>query len=91
MRFARARNRCGYGIQKSSDGKDWVDGVTVTNDVAYTGFLMHVYGYLNEKITASGGPSHNGGNQSSGVVEFPIKRSGSITFDPGAFSIRLAG
>ena len=57
-------------------------GVTVTNDVTYTGFLMHVYGYLNEKITASGGPSHNGGNQSSGEVEFPIKRSGSITFDP---------
>ncbi len=58
------------------------DGITVTNDIAYTGFLMHVYGYYNEKITASGGPSCDGSNQSSGEVEFPIKRSGSITFDP---------
>ena len=58
------------------------DGVTVTNDVTYTGFLMHVYGYLDEKYRASGGPSCQGRNQSSGEVEFPIKRSGSITFDP---------
>ena len=58
------------------------DGVTVTNDVTYTGFLMHVYGKLDEKYRASGGPSCQGRNQSSGEVEFPIKRSGSITFDP---------
>ena len=58
------------------------DNRTVTNAVTYTGFLMHVYGLLYDDLTAGGGPSPDGRNQSSGGVELPIKRSGSITFDP---------
>ena len=59
------------------------DGVTVTNGFTYNGFLMHVYGHLHSnKIRAGGAPSCGGRNQSSGEVEFPIKRSGFITFDP---------
>ena len=58
------------------------EGIWVTNDAAYRGFLMNVYGYYNEEVRASGGPNWGGHNQSSGRVEFPIKRSGAITFDP---------
>ena len=58
------------------------DNRTVTNAFAYTGFLMLVYGLLDDELNAGGGPSPDGQNQSSGRVELLIKRSGSITFDP---------
>ena len=58
------------------------DNRTVTNAIDYTGYLMHVYGLWDDELNAGGGPSPDGRNQSSGGVELPIKRSGSITFDP---------
>ena len=58
------------------------DGVTVTNDISYTGFLMYVYGLLNDDRTAGSDPSCGGSNQSSNGVEIPVRRSGSIFFDP---------
>ena len=57
-------------------------GRTVRNNITYTGFLMHVYGHPHNGLSAGGGPSCDGHNQSSGGVEYPIKRSGSIIFDP---------
>ncbi len=58
------------------------DGVTVTNDTAYTGFLMYVYGHMNDDVRAGADPSCRGRNQSSSGIELPIRRSGSIFFDP---------
>lgn len=80
----RAGEELTWIYEKSGDSENGGDDVTVPvkNDVTYNGFLMYVYGYFESKIRASGGPSCNGRNQSSGVVEFPIKRSGDITFDP---------
>ena len=57
-------------------------GRRVTNRIAYTGFLLHAYGHPHDKLTAGGAPSHSGRNQSSGGVNLPIKRSGSINFHP---------
>ena len=57
-------------------------GKRVTNGIAYTGFLLHAYGHPHDGLTAGGAPSHSGRNQSSGGVNLPIKRSGSVNIHP---------
>ena len=57
-------------------------GRTVRNRIAYTGYLMNVYGHPHGELTASGGPSCDGRNQTSGGVELLIPRSGNTNFDP---------
>ena len=62
----------------------WGIGENVLNPVAYTGFLMNVYGYWQVEGGAGGGggPSYDGRNQSSRGTELPITRSGSIIINP---------
>ena len=57
-------------------------GRFVANSFAYTGTLISVYGHPHDGITPSGGPTPGGRNHSSNGVEYPIKRSGSLHFDP---------
>ena len=59
-------------------------GKHVRNATNYIGYLMNVYGRVTG--VATGGPSCNGHNQSSGGVEMTIPRSGSVSFNP--FHIR---
>ncbi len=64
--------------------RDWGVGKWVSNRVAYTGFLLGVYG--NYRIEGgpggSGGTSPSGRNQSARGKEFPIKRSGVVDMNP---------
>ena len=71
IQYSEERQRRGLG-----------GGAYVANDIAYTGFVMHVYGNMNDDFTASADPSCGGRNQSSNGVEIPIRRSGSMYFDP---------
>ena len=54
-------------------------GRIITNDIAYTGFMMNVYGH------PTGGKGVGGGmgdrNQTAGDVEYPLKRSGSVLLE----------
>ena len=62
-------------------------GRTVTNDIAYTGFLMSVYGHPTGG-KGTGGPTGER-NQTSGDVEYPIKRSGVIVYEPWTNPINM--
>ena len=64
------------------DPGGYVTGRSVTNAIDYTGFLMNAYGHPHSGLTAGGAPSCGGRNQSSGGVELPLERSGSVNFDP---------
>ena len=73
-----------------NEPREWGRGKHVSNLVAYTGFLMNVYGFYEMQDVSngsvgpggSGGPSPRGHNQSARGRELPIKRSGSIVINP---------
>ena len=66
------------------DVQKWGVGKWVNNRVAYTGFMLSVYGkYKVEGGSGGGGqPSGHGRNQSTHGKEYPIKRSGIVDINP---------
>ena len=54
---------------------------TVTNASAYTGYLVYVYGIHSSMLRSGGEPSMQGGLQSSGGVQLPLKRSGGVEIE----------
>ena len=70
------------GTQSTSISNHWrnTGHVTVTNSFAFKGFLAYAYGHYDEQLNASGGSS--GRNQTSAGRELPLRRTGSVTFDP---------
>ena len=60
----------------------WGNGKYVTNNEAYNGFLLQVYGYPNEGMGNGGGGASNPNYQSSNGKRLPIKRSGIFVMDP---------
>ena len=67
-----------------NDPRVWGDGKWAKNRVAYTGFLVSVYGnYRKEGGPGGGGqPSGSGTNQTVRGTELPIKRSGIVDINP---------
>ena len=67
-----------------NDPRVWGDGKWAKNRVAYTGFLVSVYGnYRREGGPGGGGqPSGSGTNQTVRGTELPIKRSGIVDINP---------
>jgi uncharacterized protein (TIGR03437 family) len=60
----------------NSDG--FVSGKVVTNTIAYTGYLMYVYGIHSSALRSGGEVSAEGGLQTSGDITLPLKRSGGV-------------
>ena len=56
-------------------------GMAVTNQEAYTGFLLYAYGIQHDRLNAGGEGSYQGGYQSTGGKRHPIKRSGGIELE----------
>ena len=54
----------------------------VSNDLAYTGYLMYTYGLPHDNLTATAGPSWGGRRQTADGEEYPMRRSGTLVFDP---------
>ena len=66
----------------------FTSGSFTTNINSYKGFLLYAYGVHNDELRAGGEASTEGGFQCSGGcgsndgIEFPLRRSGGIEFEP---------
>lgn len=56
-------------------------GRYITNGYSYRGFLIYVYGIHSTLLRSGGEASFAGGFQSSGGVQFPIRRSGGVEIE----------
>ena len=56
-------------------------GRFIRNADAYVGFLLYSYGIHHDELRSGGEPSLEGGFQSSGGVELPLKRSGGVEIE----------
>ena len=65
-----------------NDPGPWGIGRYETNDRAYTGFLLQVYGHPNDEMGSGASGSHDEDNQISRGRKLPLKRSGFIHLAP---------
>ena len=56
-------------------------GMVVTNQEAYTGFLLYAYGIQHDGLYAGGEGSIGGGYQTTGGKPHPIRRSGGVELE----------
>ena len=61
--------------------KGFIDGTIVTNQAAYTGFLLYAYGIQHDPLHAGGEGSYQGGYQSIAGKRLPLKRSGGLELE----------
>jgi hypothetical protein len=53
----------------------------VVNARDYTGYLLYAYGVRTPELRSGGEPSHDGGFQSAGGQELPLRRSGGVEIE----------